>query len=135
MDLEYFPFDVMPFLKQKKQPVFMLKDLNPFFRYWVPTSLAPFTFINAKAPSSGVRVPVFAVASDSGNTELSSGSLLFGLGLENALTVVRALGLKEGIPPGDILSVSVVLAKDCHVIGDKCRSYFGIALGVKDDEK
>jgi len=134
MDLEYFPFDVKPFLEKKAQPVFILKDLNPSFRYWVPTSLSPFSFINAKAPSSGVRIPVFAVASDPSAVGLAPASLLFSLGIENALMIVRELEIRQGISSSNIVSASIVISNDCHIVGKKCRAYFGIALGVKNDE-
>lgn len=130
MDLEYFPFDVSGFLQAKRQPVFLLKSLDPSLRYWVPDSLDPISFVTAVAPSEGVRIPVFAVVAEVNNDELSQASVLFGLGLENALRIVKELSVQQQIFPNDIVSATVVLSTDCHFSSKKCRAYFGLALGV-----
>lgn len=149
MEFEYFSFDVEPFLRTQTQPFFVLKRLNPSFRYWTLTDLDQKILTPSLAPSQGVRIPVFAVSvpantsSSSVLTEaptnslqgLSHGSLLFTLGFENALKAASSLSvtLKElsgGRLWPEAEKVIVVLSTECHAVDNKYRAYFGVSFGV-----
>lgn len=139
MEFEYFSFDVEPFLRTQTQPVFVMKNLNPSFRYWTLTDLSQKTLTPSLAPSQGVRIPVFAVSVPSYTVtnqqqQLTHGSLLFTLGFENAMkasSILAATFAESGtVVSADVQKVIVVLSTECHAIADKYRAYFGVSFGV-----
>lgn len=148
MEFEYFSFDVGPFLRTQTQPVFVLKNLNPSFRYWTLTDLNQKTLVPSLVPSQGVRIPVFAVSIPSQtvslgvtvdsptNTQnkLSHGSLLFTLGFENAMKAASTLSCTLAdlgqTMSAEVQKVIVVLSTECHFVDDKYRAYFGLSFGV-----
>lgn len=149
MEFEYFSFDVEPFLRTETQPVFVLRSLNPSFRYWTLTDLNQGTLTPSLAPSQGVRIPVFAVsvpaktasigivqeAPTNSQNSLSHGSLLFTLGFENAMKSaamlsVAAAELGQARVFSEVKKVIVVLSTECHAVADKYRAYFGLSFGV-----
>jgi hypothetical protein len=132
MKFEYHSFAVEPYLDKKLQPTFVLKDLNASSKYHTVSSMDPVTFSVVKPGgiNAGLNLRVFPIASanreehDEDERNLSSGSILFALGLESALKVLSELKLN-----GTVSKVVIVLATNCHELeGGRCRAYFGIAI-------
>jgi len=132
MKIEYHTFDVEPWLRDKRQPAFTIKGVEHTSKYYTLTDLNKMEYAVTTSASEGVRVPVFAVATSQPEVqaenvrELSHGSLLFAMGMENALRFLDSLKLKSQVD-----RAVIVIATDCHALeDDRYRAYFGITLEV-----
>jgi hypothetical protein len=110
-----------------------MKGLEPTARYYTLVDPTKMEHAVTTSVSDGVRVPVFAVAtpaiSEQAKTvrDLTHGSLLFAMGLENAIRFMDKLKLSKPVE-----RVIVVLATNCHELaGNRYRAYFGITVEIK----
>lgn len=132
MKIEYHTFDVEPWLASGKQPSFMVRGVEHTSRYFTLTNLDGMKYSITTSVSEGVRVPVFAAATSAPQEqpenvrELGHGSMLFAMGLENALQFLDSLQLKK-----PVARAVIVIATNCHALeNDRYRAYFGITLEV-----
>jgi hypothetical protein len=132
MKIEYHTFDVEPWLASKRQPSFTVKGVEHTSKYYTLTDLERMQYSVTTSVSEGVRVPVFGVSTSAPQEqpenvrELGHGSMLFAMGMENALQFLDSLILKSPVS-----RAVIVIATNCHALeNSRYRAYFGITLEV-----
>ena len=133
MKFEYHAFEVEPYLQKEMQPVFTMRGIKPTAKYYTLVDLKEMKYALTTSLSDGVRVPVFAVATgedrnkDINVKQLTHGSLLFAMGMENATMFIDKLQLNKPIS-----RVITILATNCHALtNNRFRAYFGITVEVE----
>jgi hypothetical protein len=132
MKFEYHTFEVEPYLAAGNQPSFTMKGVSAASKYYTLIDPGSMKYSLTASQSEGVRIPVFAVATSpeveqpEDVRDLTVGSMLFAMGLENAMRFIENLNLT--LPIGRVV---VVLATNCHELsGGRYRAYFGITVEV-----
>ena len=132
MKFEYHTFSVEEYLTAGTQPSFTMKGVSPASKYYTLVDPDNMEYSLTASHSEGVRVPVFAVATareieqPENIRNLTVGSMLFAMGLENAMRFLENLNLTRSVE-----RVIVALATNCHELsGGRYRAYFGMTVEV-----